>query len=864
LGLVKKGVDLAAVTSLENADVTINGKTTSYPYNELAELNNNITVTGRQNPIYNLYLYNSDYNYRIDDYKLMGVNPDPLSTSIPFQNSRTKNEELQVLLQYKVLVNNQSATSAIVNEIAYYYDEGLSFVGLNTAVPYEAAGTEVIDGATYNKLLIQTSTALTDSDNQEEYILTFAVGKDANGALNKVNDVNGIKNWVEITSYSAENGCVDINSAPDNIADSVKQQLGISSNHVEDDMDDAGGLKIEIQKDDERIITGYVFEDTKTGNYGIGDGIFASNESPVNDVIVQLIEIKEVDIDGDSKADYKLEYIWQETVTGSSTIKYVTVDGKNIPTMTGITNAKGQYTFKDFIPGDYIVRFIYGDKTYYEQPIDGGTTSIEAQANIRKYNGQDYKSTKDTAYWTPYYSETDYLADASKARDNEARRIEVMGYATSLTTEDLENGALNINENDTLNKLNSTWMCAETSRIIIPVSDNGTQVAQANSQVKNIVEKNDVNLGLVKRSEPQLKLEKHITYLKIENVTEVSVGINSYQGLQAPYTIEVSDYYGNIVNPVTVTNKNTANMGVENSNANTIGKWQVETNLTQYSVGPRVDIQYTYLAQNNGDKDYIGSKLNDAITEGQAQGKTYSAIYQEVANNVKDNSMKTNNTVYSIGDYVGDIYYSGNISATSGNIEVGIPVSIEDYLGSSNNEQVMKFEAGTFNAVEGEKQVDVIANDNSVAKETVTVLKSNNLELRAGESPTKLILSTYQEHMNLTNGKKEFTYRSYATQLAFPKDGMNTSKTGIVAKATMDNLDYVQAYLSSVPTTDIVPEDDEFIAETIVVTMPTGEDRSIVEQDTNNNNINIVIISVISGLAVIVAGVVLIKKFIIK
>ena len=116
LGLVKKGVNLAAVTDIYSAKVTINGKEMNYDdiYNNSISLNDNITITDPK-PSYNLYLYNSDYNYRINDYSSLPILTDSTHPTLESGQYGTMLEkkksdgELKVELTYQVLLNNQSA-----------------------------------------------------------------------------------------------------------------------------------------------------------------------------------------------------------------------------------------------------------------------------------------------------------------------------------------------------------------------------------------------------------------------------------------------------------------------------------------------------------------------------------------------------------------------------------------------------------------------------------------------------------------------------------------------------------------------------------------------------------------------------------
>ena len=122
-------------------------------------------------------------------------------------------------------MNNQSATNVTINSIAYYYDTGYILDGANPELV-------TIDGKQYNKVLIPIGKTFTDTNNQEVYNIVFKVGKDASGALY----TGEMRTWVEIVSYSTDEGCIDEDSAPDNIIE----------HKTEDDTDDARGLNIQI------------------------------------------------------------------------------------------------------------------------------------------------------------------------------------------------------------------------------------------------------------------------------------------------------------------------------------------------------------------------------------------------------------------------------------------------------------------------------------------------------------------------------------------------------------------------------------------------------------------------------------------
>lgn len=132
-----------------------------------------------------------------------------------------------------------------------------------------------------------------------------------------------------------------------------------------------------------------------------------------------------------------------------------------------------------------------------------------------------------------------------------------------------------------------------------------------------------------------------------------------------------------------------------------------------------------------------------------------------------------------------------------------------------------------------------------------------------GKSTAKLKL--LKSSVDTASGSQEFAYRSYAAQL-IPAD-IQTSETGTLMKgATLNNLPGVQSYAKdtgvvavspqanpAIPV--ITPEQDEFIAETVILSVYTGGD----EQSPI-----MLITAITGGLVIIAVGIIIIKKFIIK
>ena len=172
----------------------------------------------------------------------------------------------------------------------------------------------------------------------------------------------------------------------------------------------------------------------------VGNGVWDSNETKINGVTVQLVElIQEVDPNnaGRPTGNYLGEYVWYakkyengtwvdvNSTADSGSIRYYSGQkGTVSPIITGpgataiggyeITE-DGQYAFKGIPAGDYFIRFIYGDTTQTvlttsdgegKEVVDllnanGITAEVNGEKgfistnglNAKSYNGQDYKST---------------------------------------------------------------------------------------------------------------------------------------------------------------------------------------------------------------------------------------------------------------------------------------------------------------------------------------------------------------------------------------------------------------------------------------------------------------------------------------
>ena len=437
-------------------------------------------------------------------------NPDREEVKKDNDRPERLDDELRVFVTYEVAIMNQSYEQAQVNELTYYYDPAYELVAVGNTQDYtmttdpdtgkevrEGSGIAIdnpdiakADGGTVGdyKVVkvsgpgIEKRDELSDGDYRQVLYFTFEIKRDLNNTVDTNGD--GKADWheglpseikengdegksfatiVEISSYSTwdkdkndtEGGFIDEDSNPGNCP---------GQDPWEDDTYGAKALKVTICEE-VRKLEGIVWDDTYQGdtlNYDKDGRV--DPEDALDGVIVQLVEIRNIP-DASGSNTYR-EAIWQQTMSGTNEVAtrnnrtgYTNYQESYTTDVTGT----GKYKFEDFIPGDYIVRFIYGDglNCYYgfmddddlytdeieEKHIKGtlldlkelDNVSNDVEALIKKYNGQDYQTTKDARsdyqYNKQYYEDKQNKENYTSAWDNEPRRLQVMAYSTTIDGE---------------------------------------------------------------------------------------------------------------------------------------------------------------------------------------------------------------------------------------------------------------------------------------------------------------------------------------------------------------------------------------------------------------------------------------------
>ena len=219
-------------------------------------------------------------------------------------------------------------------------------------------------------------------------------------------------------------GLIDTDSTPGSLKNrdldndgNIIASTTSKDDRLQDDTDKSPNIRLIINnnKEDIRTLEGYVFEDarnTASGEATIGDGI-DDNETRINGVTLQLVElVTKVNEDGTGTGEYIGEKVWGSYTFDDSMNpsvdyeRYSSGAGKSRVIMTGpgilavepdtFEGNNGAYSFKSVPPGDFYVRFIYGDT--YDTVLSSQENDVtkligEYGKNEKSYNGQDYKST---------------------------------------------------------------------------------------------------------------------------------------------------------------------------------------------------------------------------------------------------------------------------------------------------------------------------------------------------------------------------------------------------------------------------------------------------------------------------------------
>ena len=796
-------------------------------------------------------IYPADYTYRSEETNKSGADLELYVTyKITIRNSSTSvltqitevvdyyDEDYTYVedlswVMYKTDSNGDNSEITFTDEEYYNTMDQLSFQGsLQTNAKDINSHTESRYGtdsqqsgmeAEYGSLYVRGLDSKKLASGEEAYIyLTFKVKSDDAGPVILDEDDSLKENYSEINGYSTyyrdgtqlpnnqtkgsndTPGLIDIDSNPGNLKLEDLQEDRFEKN-FEDDTDRAKSIKVTIDYEAIRSINGTVWEDERTQTVSesiIGDGVRQEGEIGVQGATVELVEKLE---DGN-------EYIW-----------YVTT-----------TDANGHYEFRTnengnvyIIPGNYIIRFHYGDTDATV------LTNSNGGSNTVSYNGQDFKSTvyqQDLGnnagvsnYTDEYYdiqASDAYEGNLSDAKDIWTRRQEVNNYSTSNITnhiaEVLASPYASTINSDLIRELReNTNMVAETAIIVLEGEYNRTETDgdnEASNGVEDFLYGNDLNgnytlnnvdLGLTERPKAQLELSKKITNVKMtlaNGNTLIDTNKSATDITWAPGE------------PYNLNSQMDNNKYEEYYNQDHRYAYRTE-------VDKLVDSRYD-ASHNNG---LIKIDMDNELMH----GATITISYELAVTNVGET------------DYEGqDFYYKASgaseIVTTTANV-------VLDYVANNLQFRADDNTSGGWNTINDVVNSEGLnSNLNEPVEKFNTIIKTENLStaLKPGETttPVSLILT---QLMTAQNTADDRTYNNIAEITT-----VSNSVGRRMAYSIQGNQD---------PTAEEPAEVDSIRAEEVIVIPPTGIGEIVVY----------ITVAVLT-LAILIVGIIFVKKKVLK
>ena len=604
LGLKGRDVfDLRINTQVDSANVKINGVIGTYQYDQKEGIqirtDNDIVMTD-------------------DISDMTRDNQETLSERLQ-QVRRTDQsalEEIEVI--YKVTVKNESQTLGRATKITDYFDKALEFkeAKYNNIIISEISQDN--DNSDYNKVTINMPEEILEQSQRIDIYIKFNIVEEGLEAIRNISGDQAVVfyNLAEIESYKAEKGnaeeatrgLIDRDSAPgsgDN--ETVRLHSGSSDNTTvqyyfnknelekikyEDDTSTAPTL-VFTTSDDMRTLTGNVFEDDTRATDDDGDGISirsgdgklgkkyepnsTADEEKIAGIKVELLDLSGNVIIVKDNAGNDVEYVE--------------------------TDSNGQFTFKGFLPGNYIIRYTY--------------CGNEMTLN---YNGQAYQSTNNSSfteranqYWYLYNEKEDIKY--SVANDDEDIREAVTLNWQELNNENTAIFQAIVNGEDISEELvaagmtkqefiDKNTMISKTNTMKIEVekarlSDNNVTLSTPTNVEEYSIQ--DANFGIALRPKNSIDVSLSIRKLSLKATDGTQLVLAEYNEEED----ELEKKKGRLVGPV-----------IDETHPDGVIMAQTSTNFLH---GAALEITYGITVSNMGEsnyQDYINNVYNAGENEG--------------------------------------------------------------------------------------------------------------------------------------------------------------------------------------------------------------------------------------------------------
>lgn len=582
LGLfLREQPNAALIKDLNNVKVSIKGQTHTYNYRErfnntkaytnnkeLKDLEPQIKFQGKYSEMtYTRPLYASDISYQGTD-------------------------ELTLKVIYEIgIINKTTNLKMKITEIYDYFDSKYEIRAMgrnldkngNVINDTSIKREQISDQNNYKKIQISTN-ILIEPQKEEKIYVELEVSKDKIVKILDGNQNIKLDNIAEIGKYGTLDSSgniyagIDENSEPGNINP-------LNPKTYEDDTDKAPGLNLILQKN-ARKVTGKVFLDNiensndstaiMTGEERKGNGQYDNGEKGIKEVEVKLVYANNQD---------KIAKVYNEeskSLTKDAIVK---------------TNSNGEFEISGFIPGDYEIKYTWGDKEYKVQDYKG-TIVNENIWNKNEQNDEWYKTTGAR------YSDAIDNYEIRKDIDNQTKKVN--NYNMDKINDYIEGSKIVLkdgSEEEIIMKMDSKTQDfkvnieynSEKSNVqdefekdsngSLKLDSNGNLISK--DEFKNTI--GNIDFGIVERPKQQLNIEKHIKELKITLPNgEILVNAKVEKGPDGKYQLAEKIPY-TVYLPRTNTQE---------------GKIKIEIDK-ELIEGAKLDIMYEIKIRNVSELDYI-------------------------------------------------------------------------------------------------------------------------------------------------------------------------------------------------------------------------------------------------------------------
>lgn len=490
-------------------------------------------------------------------------------SDILYENTEDKTQELQAYVTYRIDVTNNTKL-----DIPYLYQEQDLRVSRITN-KYDTARYELAD----------ENWQITDESNvvemKQSYLQThyYERGFGISGENERNNK------YAYITFKIKDNKIKEMLTKPEGTIEdfpttaevtayhkytridySWRNNLSRTQNHSTEEttMKDSAPYLLVGMMEKSRTISGKVFEDRKDNsrpNELVGNGMYDEDENKVKGVKVELGNLS-------SEGKFIPTKLYQSVELDMQIVAKTDAEGNIIEAVT-TTGEDGTYKFEGVIPGEYLIRYTYGD----------GTQEIVSTQGNKKVYSNKYKSTIVTdevrrAFETNYEptKATWYLGIGA----NHNMALDDLTIRENISEGLYEVKAGNINNNESKN------MIASTRELSIPVEYKQNNEGSVTEEYPT--ELGYMDFGIIEMPRTRIDIKKKITNIKL-------VAQNGQVLLEG--------------NPATQHIAYTTDLDKKTEGGSTYVKIEMDSNNIY---GATLEIKYEIEVSNNSDLDYIETK----------------------------------------------------------------------------------------------------------------------------------------------------------------------------------------------------------------------------------------------------------------